>query len=197
MNENTNMNNNSTDTPVQSTATLVKASIAAVIVASLVYFMLILPAEYNHDPTGVGELLGLTVLSQAADEAATTDDLEVVTSAQDESNKDTLEQSNQVQVIVPAKRGVEYKFKMKQYAKLTYDWKSDGAALYFDFHGEPEGDTTGYFESYAIATAAESHGATTVPFNGVHGWYWKNTTDKDVVVTLKTSGVYEVIGKPY
>ncbi|MBV1910351.1 MAG: hypothetical protein KUG78_13695 [Kangiellaceae bacterium] len=193
-------NKNSTDTPVQSTATLVKASIAAIVISALVYFMLILPAEYNQDPTGVGKLLGLTVLSQAAEEVVDASSVNTDTTnpnAGTSNETDAREQSNQVQVLVPARRGVEYKFKMKQYAKLTYDWKSDGTPLYFDFHGEPEGDTTGYFESYAIATADNSQGKTMVPFNGVHGWYWKNTTDKDVVVTLKTSGVYEVIGKPH
>lgn len=188
-----NKNSNSTDAPVQSTASLVKASVAAAVITALVYFMLILPSEYNQDPTGVGELLGLMVLSQTVEEKGATDGDTTIP----DTNANAVKQSNEVQVIVPAKRGVEYKFKMKQYAKLTYDWKSDGTALYFDFHGEPEGDATGYFESYAIATATESHGATTLPFNGVHGWYWKNTTDRDVVVTLKTSGVYEVIGKPH
>ena len=57
-------------------------------------------------------------------------------------------------MTVPAGRGIEYKFYMKQH-EMTYEWLTDGAPLYFDLHGEPEGDTTGYFESYHIAATNE------------------------------------------
>ena len=68
------------------------------------------------------------------------------------------------------------------------------SSVYFDFHGEPAGDTTGYFESYAIATTDQMRGSVTVPFDGSHGWYWKNSTNQDVVIELKTAGNYLVIG---
>ena len=42
---------------------------------------------------------------------------------------------------------------MKQ-RQNDHEWLTDGES-YFDLHGEPEGDTTGYFESYAIATTNE------------------------------------------
>jgi hypothetical protein len=101
--------------------------------------------------------------------------------------------NNALSALSPANKGVEYKFKMQKYAKITYQWQAQ-SALYFDFHGEPEGDTTGYFESYTIATAEKMEGSMTVPFNGIHGWYWKNTTDKAITVTLNTEGRYQVIG---
>ena len=99
-----------------------------------------------------------------------------------------------IEVVVPAGRGVEYKFAMQQYAKMTYEWLTDGEALYFDLHGEPEGDTTGYFESYTIATSNEMKGSFTAPFAGSHGWYWKNETDNPIAVQLLVKGQYEVIG---
>ncbi|MBL4773182.1 MAG: hypothetical protein JKX98_06155 [Alcanivoracaceae bacterium] len=82
-----------------------------------------------------------------------------------------------------------------QFDTLTYEWETtDDSHIYFDFHGEPEGDTTGYFESYSIATTKYMKGTATVPFNGSHGWYWKNTSDQEITINLKTSGNYLVIG---
>jgi hypothetical protein len=53
----------------------------------------------------------------------------------------------------------------------TAQTEHDGTPLYFDLHGEPQGDTTGYFESYAIATLRAMKGSFTSPFSGSHGWY--------------------------
>ena len=99
-----------------------------------------------------------------------------------------------IEISVPPHSGVEYKLKMNQYDKLNYEWITDGSALYFDLHGEPQGDTTGYFESYGIATLDGMKGSFTAPFNGSHGWYWKNTTDTPVAIQLMINGRYQVIG---
>jgi len=171
--------------PTQSTGTLIKASATAVLIAVVVFITLVLPVEYGIDPSGAGKVLGLTVLSNQES---------VVNQKQNNSEKVMGEQKDQTTILVPANSGVEYKFQMKQYAHLTYEWSSSGAAVYFDFHGEPKGDTTGYFKSYTIATAAEVQGSMTVPFEGVHGWYWKNTSDKEITITLKTNGQYELVG---
>jgi len=150
--------------PIQSTNTLIKASITAIVIAVVVFITIILPSEYNTDPTGVGKWLGLTVLAK---------EKAVVVSAKSTQMKIYEYQENQVTIKVPANRGVEYKFKMQQYSNLTYEWSTQGEPLFFDFHGEPKGDTTGYFESYALATTIKMKGSMTVPFDGVHGWYWK------------------------
>ena len=161
---------------------LFKATIIALIIASLALVSFILPAEYNIDPTGIGKKLGLTALAVPA----------VVETQQLDSQ--ISEAVDIIEVIVPAGRGVEYKFAMQQFKKMDYQWQTDGEALFFDLHGEPEGDTTGYYESYAIATSTEMKGSYTTPFAGVHGWYWKNTTDKAVKVKLTVSGEYDVVG---
>ncbi|MCH8313601.1 MAG: hypothetical protein IID17_11515 [Nitrospinae bacterium] len=66
--------------------------------------------------------------------------------------------------------------------------------LFFDFHGEPQGDTTGYFESYTVSTANNARGSFTASFEGSHGWYWGNKGQINIVVTLKTEGNYKIIG---
>ncbi|MFC0116462.1 hypothetical protein ACFFK7_00805 [Pseudoalteromonas xiamenensis] len=167
-----------------STKTLIKASISAVLVAAVALVTLILPAEYNIDPTGLGKQLGLTKIAQAS---------EAETATVTEGQQGSVEFQT-IEITVPAGRGVEYKFAMSQYAKMTYEWMTDGEALYFDLHGEPEGDTTGYFESYTIATNTEVKGSFTAPFAGSHGWYWKNKTDKPIAIQLMVKGDYQVIG---
>lgn len=169
---------------VVSTRTLIKSTIAATIIAAVVFVCFILPAEYNIDPTHIGHELGLTALAHHDDE-----------STQVVKDSTVTKQGKQViEVTVPAGKGIEYKFQMNQYDKMTYEWLTDGEPLYFDLHGEPDGDTTGYFESYAIATLKEMKGSFMAPFTGSHGWYWKNTSDKPVAIQLMAEGQYEVIG---
>lgn len=173
---------------IVSTNTLIKASISAIVIATLTLVLFILPAEYNIDPTGIGHKLGLTTIANA-DEVASMQSK----SKMDETQSETTEFQT-MEVTVPAGRGIEYKFAMPQYAKMTYEWITDGEPLYFDLHGEPDGDTTGYFESYVIATSNEMKGSFTAPFAGSHGWYWKNTSEAPVSVQLMVKGEYTVIG---
>ena len=99
--------------------------------------------------------------------------------------KDTIE------VIIPAEGEIEYKLAAAKSATLQYAWASDKGDLFFDFHGEPKGDTSGYFESYGKDTKAQSNGSITTPFEGTHGWYWRNDNDFAVTVTLKVKGDYQ------
>ena len=164
-------------------SSLITYTMFSLIFAAITLFIIILPAEYNIDPTGIGHKMGLTVFHNVNTETSTPPSLKAV-SEKPKSSTATIE------VTVPAGRGVEYKFTMAQYQKLKYEWITDSSALYFDLHGEPNGDTTGYFESYAIAVISEMKGSFTAPFAGSHGWYWKNTSDSPVTVQLIVKGEY-------
>ncbi len=167
---------------------LLIASITAVVIAFLLYIIIVLPAEYNIDPTGIGKRMGLTALSETVAQ-------EPVHESYDTANQTPIRREDVVMVTVPALKGVEYKFKLEKYANLKYQWKTiDNSKVYFDFHGEPAGDTTGYFESFTIATTNKMLGSAIVPFEGSHGWYWKNNSNQEVIIELKTSGNYQVIG---
>jgi len=169
---------------IQSTRTLVKALLVAVVLATVIFVSFVLPAEYNVDPTGIGESLGLTILANSEAPAFVIPDL----------SDDPGYREDQTMVAIPANSGLEYKFALPQYGKLIYEWSSGDTDLYFDLHGEPQGDTTGYFESFAAANSNEMKGSITAPFAGSHGWYWRNGSDEDVYVHLKTEGNYEIIG---
>lgn len=170
---------------IASTKTLIKAGIVATVLASIVLVVAILPAEYGIDPTGLGESLNLT---QLANPQASNVETTLQTTNAAGLRKDVVE------INVPAGSGLEYKLHLAQYQKLRFNWKAQGDEVFYDFHGEPDGDTTGYFESYAADTSVAVKGTLTVPFDGTHGWYWKNESDQDVTITLQSEGNYEVIG---
>lgn len=109
-----------------------------------------------------------------------------VTSADEQSQWKDL-----ISVTIPARGDKEYKLHMAKEATFDYAWETDGAELFFDFHGEPTGDTTGYFKSFKKSTASQSKGSLTTSFDGTHGWYWENTTNLPVTITLKTKGDYQ------
>lgn len=172
-------------TELQTTASLIKATVIAFVVGAITLVLFVLPAEYNIDPTGVGEKLGLTVFHQeneVSPESATT----------------TAGSEDAVTVTVPAGRGIEYKLTMQQFSKVKYQWQTDGADIYVDMHGEPpagtEGYPDGYFESYTIATIDEMKGSFTAPYYGSHGWYFRNTSDKDINIQLIFEGDYAIEG---
>jgi hypothetical protein len=180
---------NESTLPVQSTKTLVKATMYAGLIAGVILVTTILPAEYNIDPTGVGKALGLTGMYEQS--TSVVKDEKIAPSFKEQSatnNTDT------VSVLVPAGRGLEYKFHLIKGDKMEYSWKADNGVIFFDFHGEPQGDTTGFFESFSISTAREAKGTLTAPFTGSHGWYWKNSGDTDINISLDTKGSYQIIG---
>tara|TARA_R110001599_G_scaffold151792_1_gene336758 strand:+ start:35722 stop:36291 length:570 start_codon:yes stop_codon:yes gene_type:complete len=152
--------------------------------------------DHSHDPATGGHSHEEGEVAQ--EEFVLSDELETPESNGENGNKSSdavlSNQEDQVTIKVPANKGVEYKFHMKQYEKLTYEWTSD-APLYFDFHGEPmDYETSKYFESFTKTTSDNVKGVMTTPFEGSHGWYWKNNSDKEVSVTLKTKGNYRITG---
>lgn len=165
----------------QQSRSLIKATVISFVIAMITLVLFVLPAEYNIDPTGVGAKLGLTVFNQQESS------VQAVTEKSDE-------EMDVVTVTVPAGRGVEYKLAMQQFQKVAYQWETEEGELYFDLHGEPEGDTTGYFESYTIATSSKVKGSFTVPFTGSHGWYWRNDSERDINVQLIIEGDYIIQG---
>jgi hypothetical protein len=207
---------NDINPPVQSLKSLIIATAFATLLATLILISAVLPAEYGIDPTGIGKMMGLTALSAQTKE--TSQPLAIACpvlppqpaeiSCQDRkyaTNKSTnlteptkKEQPPQwkdsVKIMIPAGEGLEYKFHLVKGASLEYSWVTDGAKLYFDFHGEPLGDKTGYFKSFKESTNNHSSGALTALFEGPHGWYWENKTRSPITILLSTKGSYRILG---
>ena len=172
------------DKPVPSNSDLLKTILTAFLIALVISIFVVLPAEFGIDPTGVGSRLGLDKISVEENERET-----IV-----RAGEGGLEfRQDEVDIVIPANNGLEYKFFLNTHSNITYEWSST-SPLYFDMHGEPDGDTSGYFESYGASTTDDIRGSITVPFAGSHGWYWRNDTAEIINVHLKTLGNYRVIG---
>lgn len=171
----------SPELPLISAAALAKATGIALVTAIVLLVLVVLPAEFNIDPTGFGEALGLTRLSAPEDEAI----------ADSESGADS---EDRVVVELAPGKSVEYKFFLKSGDKMKFSWEADAGPLRFDFHGEAKADKKDRYESYTKATARKTRGTFTAPFSGIHGWWWKNTGTTPAKVTLTTSGSYKILG---
>ncbi len=183
--------------PTASIKSLVFSCIVSTVLAVIILLIAVLPAEYNIDPTGLGKKLGLTILAQTDED--TVDIQPAVISCPDiaqpiDEKPGVNPWQDSVMIIVPAKKGLEYKFHINKGEKIEFVWKTDGSALYFDFHGEPQGNTTGYFKSFKESIQSESSGTLVAPFTGLHGWYWENKTNSVVTINLKTRGQYKIKG---
>ncbi|WP_300427048.1 hypothetical protein [Thalassolituus sp.] len=155
---------------------------AAALVAGLVTLVLvIMPAEYNIDPTGVGAALGLTALSPEKLAEAEADAAKASSAAMD----------GMASVVLPAASGKEFKLEMTAGERVDFEWITDGEAVYVDMHGEPFDDPTGYFKSYAVTTTNEMKGSFTAVFEGTHGWYFRNDSNAEVTVQLFYEGQYK------
>ncbi len=117
------------------------------------------------------------------------------TSPQDISNQNTQPHTWQdtIKVTIPANGDKEYKVMAAKGARFEYTWATNTGDLFFDFHGEPKGDTTGYFKSFKKGTNAQYNGTLTTLFEGTHGWYWSNSSAHPIIVTLKIAGQYQRI----
>jgi len=175
---------------------LAVAAGAALLAAGLILVMFVLPAEFAVDPLGTGARLGLLPLG-------------VVGQQVDQLNKDAATagaagqtalvvgqekpfQQESVDFTLKPREGMEYKYRLDKGEALLYSWNAT-APVNYEFHAEPDGAPAGYAQTYEKKTAQSgASGTLTAPFPGIHGWYWENTTDQAVTVTLKTAGYYNL-----
>ena len=179
--------------PAPSGARLAKATVIALVVAAIVLVTAILPAEYGIDPLGTGRALGLDEL-YAAEETAAAAAAAPATIAAAEGGP-VFPQFNDYRVdtrefTVPSGKGMEFKYELDKGATMIYSWKASNY-VDFDFHTEPEGKPSSASDSFEKGEAAQKRGGYTAPYNGIHGWYWENKTDRDVAITLTTAGFYD------
>ncbi len=171
-----------TATPTRSR--LLLYTIWAAAVGAFVVFCVVLPAEFQKDPTGFGRITGLLQLRPPA--PAKLPALNLNTWFFPAAYK-----SDVIQIPIKADGEVEYKIKMQAGQALVYSWQSDSGNVYYDFHGEPPNNPKGS-QSYKVEEELKSaHGAFVAPFDGIHGWYWLNLTGQPIKITLNIAGFYE------
>lgn len=196
---------------------LVKSTVMAAAVAAVILVTVVLPSEYGIDPTGTGSVLGLTemgeIKTQLAEEADLKKTQEVQVPAttraspqQGSSLMDRLIQEfgvraafaqevrqDEMSVTLKPGEATEINLTMTTGAKAAYECTAEGGVVNFDMHADGNsGETTSYEKGRAKPSGS---GELQAAFDGKHGWFWRNRTDGDVTLTLKTSGVYSKIKK--
>jgi hypothetical protein len=176
---------------------IAKATGIALVVALVILFTAVLPAEYGIDPLKTGKALHLTDLAKATEskpepKAVGTRPTAApagIYTAQPGSFKTDSEDLS----LMPGE-GVEIKYHMQKGAGMVYSWKATGPVA-FEFHGEPDKKPNkDYFESYELndqAGSDHSYGSFTAPSTGIHGWFWENKGKKEVQIHLVTAGFYD------
>ncbi|MFO7326371.1 MAG: hypothetical protein DIU62_011720 [Pseudomonadota bacterium] len=191
--------------------------IGSALVAAVLLFTIVLPAEYGYDPTGIGRALGLTQLSPRAraadagldgvieDLLAGNDDLDA--SAADPMQplplpnpaisqlEDTPPKTQMVRVRLDFDGRTEVKAVMKKAKAILYSWKVEGGEVYVDFHGHDPARGDGFWVRYEEAGQEQGitgrSGSLVAPFDGEHGWYWLNTSEGPVTIELTVTGYFD------
>ena len=173
-------------------ATLIAAGVSAVLLVTTV-----LPAEYGYDPTGVGRVLGLTPMGEmkrdqaAAERVAAPVSPDLVVDENPAPAAGAVSgQIGEVTLTLAPDEGTEVKATMKTGAQLQYEWSTGGPRVNFELHGEELGATSSDYTSYEKGTSAGEKGTFTAPFDGTHGWFWRNRTDAPLTITVKATGAF-------
>lgn len=179
-------------------STLLAAGAAAALLATVV-----LPSEYGIDPTGFGNVLGLTQMgkmkaqfaekasaAEAADTKAATEPAAANASAAAVASDGKL-QNGEVTLTLQPDQGEEVKATMLAGGEIDYSWSTDGAKVNFELHGEQKGAASGDYTSYEKGTSVGESGKFRAPFDGTHGWFWRNRTNKPLTITVKATGAFQ------
>ena len=157
---------------------LLVSTILAITVAALLLVTLVLPFEYGIDLTRFGKLTGLTQIGED----------KVTKAAWDKKVGTAAPRSDEMSLVLKPGEGAEIKLELSKGSTARYEWTTAGGVVNHNTHGEGINNNR---HSYSKASDVESDSGTlTAPFDGDHGWFWRNRSNGDVTITLKTSGEY-------
>lgn len=207
------------DVELPSAKKLVKSTIIAAVSAVAVLVTVVMPAEYNIDPTGVGKVLGLTTMGEIKQSLAQESENgmgEATTSTiSNEAESDPNIQSamplgeaekmpmppiQKQQMTIELKPGqaTEIKLAMPESASVNFKWTTSGGGLNYDTHGDPVSAPKGFYHGYGKGrNETQQTGTLKAAFDGKHGWFWRNRTESPVSVTLEVEGQFSDMKKVF
>ena len=168
-----------------------RATLIALLVGVFLLIVAVLPAEYGRDPTGIGRFLGLTQMGEmkrALDGSESTPATFVPPTVP--ATAATARDADVTLTLQPDE-GREVKALMNAGDTFRYRWDTDGAAIRYELHGEKLDAAEGEYTSYKKGTSAGEEGAFEAPFDGTHGWYWRNRTARPVAITVVANGTFQ------
>ncbi|MBS4010475.1 MAG: transmembrane anchor protein [Roseovarius sp.] len=187
-----------------SSAQLIRSTAIAASSAVAILVTVVLPAEYNIDPTGIGGVLGLSemgeIKAQLAEEAEADRLLEIEAEEQSSLMNDIfglfvgtayaqdaeIWRDETTFTLAPGD-SAEWKLVMEEGQTVEYRMLVDGGRVNFDMHGHGGGNSVTY-EKGRGSTGDE--GEIIAAFDGEHGWFWRNRDSQPATVTVQVRGEY-------
>jgi hypothetical protein len=190
---------------------LLRSTLIALVTAIAILFTVVLPSEYAIDPTGIGRVLGLTVMgeikTQLAEEAAIDAAMGAAAAraaVQPAAPPDTGASSvtaqpapiplptadswrDEMQVVLTPGQGTEIKLVMQAGERAEFSWVAQGGVVNFDTHGDGGGQSISYEKGRSVSS---DEGVLEAAFDGNHGWFWRNRGDSNVTVIIRARGQY-------
>jgi hypothetical protein len=178
---------------------LLKATVVAIAVAFILIVVVVLPAEYGSDPTGMGKILGLKEMG------------EIKMSLLDESHKESSQQNTTssieidhteevmvnntinkdvVEITIEPGQAIEIKLEMRSGSLVQYEWKTIKGGLNYNLHGDGYKGSQQFISYKKGRMVPSDSGELKAEFDGYHGWFWRNREKFSVTVSLQTSGDY-------
>ena len=196
--------------PLPSLPQLIKATSVALLVSAAILIAIVLPAEHGIDPTGIGKALGLTTLSAPSgeaesalipdDSAATLPPSRVAAAAPvaqtpvaPVSKSEVPFRSDEMMLTLQPGEGTEIKASMRKGEQFVFTWTAEGGKVNFDMHGERPNAGAAFTSYWKDKQQTSAQGTFVAPFDGTHGWFWRNRGDQPVRVKVKVSGFYEIL----
>jgi hypothetical protein len=197
---------------------LLRSTLIAAAVAIALLVMVVLPAEYGVDPTGVGRALGLREMGEikmqiAREEAGHTADevasatptaeasaaapaipptdapAAAASSIQPQAPSAAPAKSDVTEIVLRPNEGKEIKLVMRKDARVNYSWATNQGVVNYDTHADAPGIK---YHGYGKGTGKPSdEGVLVAAFDGAHGWFWRNRSSDTVMVTLRITGDYQ------
>jgi hypothetical protein len=179
--------------------------------AGLVLLLVVLPAEYNIDPTGAGRALGLTRMQQNTRTLQIKDviggnehyrEIEIPDAGQPIplpnpavfQAKSAAAPSKSLSIRLEPAQETEIKAVLDEGQVILFAWSVAQGEVYSDFHGhEPTATDRAFVRYEEQQSGTRGQGSLVAPFTGEHGWYWVNVSEQPVIITLDVSGYYKDI----
>ena len=112
--------------------------------------------------------------------------------------EELVSRTDTIEIPLFAGADLEYKLGMRLGNSVSYNWQAANLRspddLLIEFHGHTirESDEPGDVMFYKRHRADTASGYMVAPFDGIHGWYFDNQSNRDIVITLNVSGFYEL-----
>lgn len=106
-----------------------------------------------------------------------------------------VQKRDSMTITLPPLQRIEVKLVMKKGEKAQYTWKADSADVTYNLHAEGPDAPGGKAHTYSRGSSRGEKGEIIAAFDGVHGWSWRNTTEKPVRVSVTAWGQFSELKK--